>query len=91
MNVGLSQILNHTPTIVKRLRDGLIVLIGGALVATSVMAPLFHVTAEAFAVWCGFSVIGVKAISTMFGVTDEEALDKLQDKVNAKNNQQTDH
>lgn len=91
MNIGLGQIMAHTPTIVKRVRDGVIVLIGGALVATSVMAPMLHMTGEAFATWCGFAVIGVKALSTMFGVTDEEALAKLQDKVNSKNTTQGDH
>lgn len=88
---GVTQFMQHTPTIVKRLRDAIIYLVAGSLAFVTILAPKFGVTPADFAQWSAFIILGVKTVSMMFGVSDDEALAQLQDKVNSKNNTQGDH
>lgn len=83
-NFGLGQLMQATPTIVKRLRDALLFMIGGSLAFVTILAPKFNVSPTDFAQWSGFAVLGVKGLSMLFGVPDEEVLQKVQDKIDAK-------
>ena len=71
-NFGLDQIGKDTPTIVKRLRDALLFIVAGSLVAVNVVAPALHMTVDAYGQWSGFALIVIKGISMMFGVPVEE-------------------
>ena len=82
---GLGQLMQTTPTIVKRLRDMLMFIIAGSLAFVSILAPKFHVNAEDFAQWAGLLLLLVRGISMFFGVPDEQVVAKLQDKINQKN------
>lgn len=76
MQFNLNQVKNQTPAIVKRIRDSLLFMVSGSLVATTVLAPLFNVPPEDFATWAGVVLLVVRGVSMMFGVTDEQAMEQ---------------
>lgn len=76
MQFNLNQVKNQTPQVVKRIRDGALFIISGSLVASSVLAPYFNVTAQDYATWSGVLLLVVRGISMMFGVTDEQAMEQ---------------
>ena len=72
MKIGLDQIVRATPAIVKNIRATLIYTLAGSLPFASVLAPKFGIAIVDYGTWVGFIILGIKALSMLFGVKDEE-------------------
>ena len=70
--VGLDQILNKTPAVIKHIRATIIYTIAGSLAFTGTLSTKFGMTPLEYAEWCGIIILIVKAISMLFGVSDEK-------------------
>ena len=78
---GLGQIMSTTPTIVRRLRAAIIYMIAGSLAFVTILAPKFGLSGEDYAQWCGFIILGVKGVSMLFGVSDDEVVSEARAKI----------
>lgn len=72
MKMGFDQIVRATPAIVKNIRATLIYTLAGSLPFASILAPKFGIAITEYGSWIGFSILGIKAVSMLFGVTDGE-------------------
>ena len=72
MELGLPQLLKKTPAAIRQIRATLIYTIAGTLPFTGTLAAKFGLTPLEYAEWCGLLILGVKAISMLFGVSDEQ-------------------
>lgn len=66
---------NPTPPLIKRIRDGLLFIVAGSLTSTPFLAPLFSITEGQYAALAGITIILIRGVSMMIGVTDEEAVE----------------
>lgn len=73
MNFGWSVLFRETPKIVRRIRSAVVYTLAGSLPFANIIAPKFNIEVLDYGTYVGLAMLLAKGLSSLFGVTDEEA------------------
>jgi len=72
MKIGLTEIMNETPKIIRRIRSVIIYTLAGSLPFASYLAGKLNLTLDEYTSVVGIAMLLVRGASSLFGVNDEE-------------------